>query len=240
MDRLEQAAVWGAYAEQVRGRVPEWAPPGAVVERDGPLVRTHYGTHGTVGHRPLTEIGRGELAKLVRGQQEAFAARSEPVEWKAYGADPPGLAEELEAAGFTADPERSLMVVECAVLGRERADGRVRSVVPGPTLLELAASSGPHETPLAEFEADGGCVYGRAEVALLFDGGRPAAVGWARRDPRTDFVVIGGLTGPYAELLRAWGQLAAPRHPKTSAATHCVLEAEGSCARWPEPPDSAS
>lgn len=100
MDRLEQAGVWGAYAAQVRGRVPEWAPPGAVVEQDGPLVRTHYGTHGTVGHRPLTHIGRGELAELVRRQQEAFGARSEPVEWKAYGADPSALAEELEAAGF--------------------------------------------------------------------------------------------------------------------------------------------
>ncbi|MCX4781434.1 DUF2716 domain-containing protein [Streptomyces sp. NBC_01264] len=227
MDRSEQARVWGAYAAQVRGLVPEWAPPGAVVEQDGPLVRTHYGTHGTVGHRPLTHTGRGELAELVRRQQEAFAARSEPVEWKVYGADAPALAEELGAAGFTADPERSLMAAGFAALGRGTDEGRVRSVVPGTTLREMAASSDPHETPLAEFEADGGCVYGRAEVALLLDGGRVAAVGWARRDPRTEFVVVGGVTGPHSELLRAWRQLAEPRHPKTPAATHCVLEAEG-------------
>lgn len=101
MDRLERPKVWGAYAAQVRGRVPEWPPPGTVVERDGPLVRTHYGTHGThgtvgtvgtVGHRPLTHTGRGELAELVRRQQEAFGARSEPVRRKVHGADPPGLA----------------------------------------------------------------------------------------------------------------------------------------------------
>ncbi|MFF3215080.1 DUF2716 domain-containing protein [Streptomyces sp. NPDC002886] len=227
MDRLEQAAVWGAYAEQVRGRVPEWAPPGAVVELDGPLVRTHYGTHGTVGHRPLTDTGRGELAELVRRQQEAFGARSEPVEWKAYGADPPGLARELEAAGFTAEPERSLMVAQCAVLAPEPADAPVRPVGPGGPLRALAAGSGPHETPYEEFEADGGCWYGRADAAVLLEGGRVTALGWARRHPRTDFVVIGGVTGPHPELLRAWGQLALSERPDLRDATHCVLEAGG-------------
>lgn len=139
MDRSEQARVWGAYAAQVRGLVPERPPPGAVGERDGALVRTHYATHGTVGHRPLTHTARGELAELVRRQREAFGARSEPVEWKVYGADPPGLAEALEAAGFTADPERSLLAAEFEVLGREPVDGRVRFVTPGATLRALAA-----------------------------------------------------------------------------------------------------
>lgn len=227
MDRSEQARVWGAYVAQVRGRAPEWAPPGAVVERDGPLVRTHYGTHGMVGHRPLTDLGRGELAELVRRQQEAFGAQSEPVEWKVYRADPPGLAEELEAAGFTADPERSLLVAQCAVLAREPADARVRPVDPEDPLRALAAGSGPHETPYGEFEADGGCWYGRADAAVLLDGDRVTDLGWARRDPRTDFVVIGGVTGPRPELLRAWGQLALPRHPELRDATHCVLEAGG-------------
>lgn len=225
--------MWGAYEAQVRGLAPRWPPPGAVVERDGPLVRTHYGTHGAVGHRPLTDTGRGELAALVRRQQEAFGARSEPVRWKVYGADPPGLAEELEAAGFTAGAERSLLVAEFAAMAPAEG-GRVRSLNGGaqdpgwwPRARELAASSGPHETALAEFEADGGCWYGLAEAAVLLDGARVTALGWARRDPRTDFVVIGGVTGPCPELLGAWGQLALPRYPEPRDASHCVLEAEG-------------
>ncbi|MFJ1567237.1 hypothetical protein [Streptomyces erythrochromogenes] len=40
---------------QVRGRVDAYPPPGAVIERDGPFVRTHYGTHGTVDHGPLPQ-----------------------------------------------------------------------------------------------------------------------------------------------------------------------------------------
>jgi hypothetical protein len=34
-------------------------PVGAVIEQDGPLIRTHYSTHGTVdhGHLPTTDLG---------------------------------------------------------------------------------------------------------------------------------------------------------------------------------------
>lgn len=154
--------------------------------------------------------------------------------WKVYGADPPGLAEELEAAGFTADPERSLLVAGFAAIAPAKG-GRIRSLSGGaqdpgwwPRARELAASSGPHETTLAEFEADGGCFYGRAEAAVLLHRGRVAAAGWARRDPRTEFVVIGGLTGQHPELLGCWAQLAQePRYPRRRGAAHCVVEAEG-------------
>ncbi|MFI5761547.1 DUF2716 domain-containing protein [Streptomyces sp. NPDC051563] len=229
MDRLEQVRAWGAYAAQVRGRVPERPPPGAVVERDGPLVRTHYGTHGTVGHPPLTHSGRGEVAELVRRQQEAFGARNEPVEWKAYGADPPVLAEELEAAGFTADPERSLMAAEFARLARA-TDGRVRSVGTGAGVGAFALAGGPHARPLAEVDADGCAPYGHdgaADTVALLDRGRVTAVGWAGRFADCDFVEIGGLTGPYAELVPAFAPLGRKRFLKGREAPYCVAEADG-------------
>ncbi|MEV4193617.1 hypothetical protein [Streptomyces toxytricini] len=47
------------------------------------------------------------MTALVRRQQIAFAERGEPVEWKVYGHDSPGLGPALKAAGFTPGRERS-------------------------------------------------------------------------------------------------------------------------------------
>lgn len=107
-------ALLAAYDEQVRGHVPERAPVGAVTEGDGTVLRTHYGTHGTVHHAPLTGgTGPMEVTGLIRRQQEAFAARSEPVEWRAYAHDPVPMDEPLRAAGFTAvGPERTLLIAD--------------------------------------------------------------------------------------------------------------------------------
>ncbi|MFG3343592.1 DUF2716 domain-containing protein [Streptomyces sp. NPDC048018] len=230
MERSEQARVWGAYVVQERGRVPEFPPTGAVVESDGPLVRIHYGTHGTVDHRPLVTTGRRELADLVRRQQEAFAARGEPVRWKVYGADPPLLAEELEAAGFIPDPQQSLLVSEFAAMPQGRRRGRVRSVVPDARIRELAAAGGPHARPLAEVEADGWAAYGRSgrgETVILGGADRVLAVGWAGRAADSDFVVIGGLTGPCPELVAGFAPLARKAYLMGRDAPYCVAEAAG-------------
>ncbi|MFI8823821.1 DUF2716 domain-containing protein [Streptomyces sp. NPDC053431] len=230
MDRLEQARVWGAFVAQERGRVPAYPPTGAVVEREGPVVRTHYGTHGTVDHRPLTHMGRGELAELVRRQQAAFAARDEPVQWKVYGADPSELAAELAAAGFTPDAERSLLVSEFAAMRRGRREGRVRAGAPNAQVRELAAASGPHARPLAEVEADGWAAYGqggRGETVILPGSGGVLAAGWAGRFADSDFVVIGGLTGPYPELVAGFATLAKKAYLLGHEARYCIAEAAG-------------
>lgn len=94
---------WAMY-EALRGQVPAWHPVGVVIEADGPVVRRHYGTHGTVGHAPLAP--GTDVAALVRRQQDAFAERCEPVEWKVYGHDSPELGPALTAAGFTPGRQR--------------------------------------------------------------------------------------------------------------------------------------
>ncbi|MGN9837716.1 hypothetical protein ACTMTI_06320 [Nonomuraea sp. H19] len=81
-----------AYENQLRGLVPQELPWGTVVERDGPLVRIHYGTHGSVDHAALAY---GDLAGLIRRQQEIFAARCEPIEWKVHSHNSTLLAESL-------------------------------------------------------------------------------------------------------------------------------------------------
>ncbi len=232
MDGVERARAWRAYAAQLRGRVPEWPPTGAVVEQDGPFVRTHYGTHGTVGHRPLTDVPRAELAGLVRRQQEAFAARGEPVRWKVYGQDPPDLAEELAAAGFTADAPRSLLVADLARLapGRETGVRSVHSGLPADSSWQaLATASGPHAQPLAEFEADRGWRCDPGDFSVLIEHGKAVAAGWLEVARGTDFMLVGGLTDPEtaAAFVRHWTPPGDANHHRPGAAAYCAAEADG-------------
>ncbi|MGW6980836.1 DUF2716 domain-containing protein [Streptomyces sp. NPDC054932] len=239
---MDVGGVLARYNAQVRGRVPEWPPIGAVVERDGPLVRTHYGTHGTVEHPPLPACVP-DLDALVLRQREAFAARGEPARWNVYGTETPGLAGALAAAGFTPGPERSLLAAEFAELtpdgpddpdgpdGRRPGGRSLNSGTEDPAwwaaARELAAASGPHAKSLAEFEADGGPSYGRADATVLLERGRVAAAGWAERVPGTSFVSLGGLTGPHPELLRPWRALGEAARVTGRPATHYVAEAAG-------------
>ncbi|WP_410615604.1 DUF2716 domain-containing protein [Amycolatopsis sp. lyj-109] len=158
-------------------------PVGAVIERDGPVVRTHYGTHGEVSHGPLPE---GDLEALVFRQVEAFAQRTEPVVWPVYG--DARLAEILVAAGFAAEPERAVLscpigtdTTALPVVGHDWA-GHQR-------VAELAAKTGPHHRPFPEFLADAAHLRRSAEVVL--DGDRAA---WL--EELGEFMVVGGVTDP--------------------------------------------
>jgi hypothetical protein len=185
---------------RLRGRVPELPPEGAVIERDGPVVRTHYGTHGEVNHGPLPD---GDLDALVARQVEAFARRHEPAVWPVHGTDA-GLAESLLAAGFTAGPERAVLV--CPI-------GTDATELPGvghhwpwlQRVAELAAESGPHRRPYAEFLADAAHLGQSTEVIL--DGDRAA---WL--EEIGDVMVVGGVTDPgFAETLVRHDWRAMPR-----------------------------
>ncbi|WP_405422614.1 hypothetical protein [Streptomyces erythrochromogenes] len=235
---MDTGGVLARYDEQVRGRVPAHPPPGAVIERDGPFVRTHYGTHGTVDHGPLPQP---PAAATVRRQREAFSARDEPVHWKVYGHDPAGQGEALAAAGFTAGPERSLLAAAFDRLeppGRAGQRAGVHSLNGGcdgnpwwEAAHALAAASGPYASTLADFEADGGCRYGERDAAVLLERGKVVAAGWAEVAEGTDFLLIGGMTGPHAEFPRAWRAMVEPpgRHHRYlhRPVPYCVAEAAG-------------
>ncbi|GLX23709.1 DUF2716 domain-containing protein [Streptomyces lavendulae] len=220
------------YDTRVRGLVPEQPPVGAVVRRDGPLVRTHYGTHGTVGHARLT----GPLPPgMVRRQAEAFAARREDARWQVHGDEPAGLAWELEAAGFEPGPERSVLAAAFDGLAPPQGPpADVRSLGAWeadpawwPRLRELAAASGPHPDPLDEFETEAAWCGGRGDAAVVLEDGRPAAAGWARVVPGTDVVAVGGLTSAThaAGLVRGWRGLGAMY--RYEGARYCCAEVAG-------------
>lgn len=197
---------------QLRGRMPpRLAPVGSVVEQDGPVVRTHYGTHGTVDHRELTGV---DLADLIRRQQSAFARRQEPVEWQVYShdANAPLLIRALREEGFTPGWERAVLVVGITDLpGPVPAPPghQLRHLGHGERLAreqirDLAAVAGPHRRPFTEVEADGRQLHWDVNIPVLERDGRVVGAGWAEFVDGTEFVAIGGMTGLHAELVPMW------------------------------------
>ncbi|MFB7357473.1 DUF2716 domain-containing protein [Streptomyces gardneri] len=211
-------ALLAAYDEQVRGHVSERAPVGAVVERDGPVIRAHYGTHGTVRHSPLVGgTDPTEVTGLIRRQQEAFATRCEPAEWRAYSHDPIPMDEPLRNAGFTTvGPERTLLIAELDDIAGsiEPARGlRVRRLGYRYHRLReldrLAEARGPHPRGLADIREDHGNLLNWAlNVQLLEAETRLVGAGWAEAVGATEFAAVRGMTGPHVEFLPHWVQWA--------------------------------
>ncbi|MEU1182417.1 DUF2716 domain-containing protein [Streptomyces sp. NPDC005820] len=224
------AELLAAHDEQLRGRVPPDPPWGTVTEEDGPVVRVHHGTHAVVEHRDLTGA---DLPGLVRRQQEVCAARVEPVEWKVYSHDTPGLASALAEAGFTAGPARRLLVAEIADMPAPRAPSSVRprhgSHAERAAIHRLAAAAPGQRRPLSELEADGGGRGAGAEMTVLVleRHGRLVDGIWLERVPGTDFASVGGISGPRPELLHAAGQWAARGLWGRPPARYLVAEAGG-------------
>ncbi|GAB3145404.1 DUF2716 domain-containing protein [Micromonospora sonneratiae] len=200
-----------AYETQLRARTPPAPGPlGAVFEQDGPIVQAHFGTHGTVDHRDLPG---SELGTLVRRQQETFADRGEPVEWKVHASDPPDLAQHLVAAGFTPGWERHVLVAPIDSLssapltlpvGQRIREVQFREHALLARIQAMAVASGPHRTSLAESDADGDAIgWGRSLAVLELDG-RARAAGWAVLVDGTEFVSIGGMTAPEPAFLTGW------------------------------------
>ncbi len=220
--RLEEStygvdALLTVYDEQVRGHVPERAPTGAVVEQDGPVLRTHYGTHGTVRHTPLpAKTTPTEVAELIRRLQSAFAVRGEPVEWRTYSHDLVALGEPLCAAGFTAvGPERTLLLADLddVTVGTGAVAPpkgmRVRRLDHGhhreQELARFAEAGGPYARSLADVREDhGNSLDWALNVLLLEAEARLVGVGWAEAVGSTEFVAVRGMTGPHTEFLPDW------------------------------------
>ncbi|MFD7256690.1 DUF2716 domain-containing protein [Streptomyces sp. NPDC059874] len=203
----------------LRGRAPAWHPVGVVVQADGQVVRRHYGTHGTAEHAPLAP--GTDIAGLVRRQQEAFAERGEPVEWKVYGHDSPDLGPALTAAGFTAGWERSVLIAgplrdeergtpPAAVVDRPAAPPRrgVHNLYGVRDQAERAwkvavGSPGPHAMPYAEMIADGASDDGDVFIEVLLEDGLVVAVAWMHAEEGCPFAVVGGLTRDDADFVKA-------------------------------------
>ncbi len=216
----DASALWAKYDTQMRGRAPEVF--GVVTERDGPLVRTHYGTHGVVDHRDLSAVG--DLAALVRRTREEFARRVEPVTWKVYSHDGPRLAEALLDAGFAPGTPRSLLVAEVADL--PSTDAKLRDYWLGlpyrdqERLRRLVEAAPEQRRPVSELEHD-------MDILSLWRHSRPADLVWSERVEGTEFSAVDAITRPLPELLHAAADRARQARAPRTASRYLVAEASG-------------
>lgn len=209
----------------VRGHVPAHPRLGTVIERIGPLILTHYGTHCVVEHPALD--AEAAIAPFAAQVQDRVAARVEPVEWRVFAHDARAseLSAALVAAGFTAGWERSVLVGEVVDLDfpQLQPEWKVESVRwDEPQLqqaLALSAASAPHRVPLAALHAMGSQDAG---VRVLTHRGRVSAACWLEDIRGTAFAAIGGLTAARSDLL---AQL--PWRFRAPAKRFLVAEADG-------------
>lgn len=202
---LDVGELLAAHDRSLRGLGSAHPRFGTVVERIGSLTLTHYGTHCIVDH-PALDASTSQLAAQV---QLCAAARVEPVEWRvfAHDAEASRLTASLEAAGFAAGWERSVLVGEVAELDfpQLQAEWKVESVrwdeLQVQPALDLSASSGPHRVPLSTWHAMGSIPYWDVDIRVLTHRGTVAAACWLETVRDTAFAAIGGMTASRPELL---------------------------------------
>jgi hypothetical protein len=237
MTALEPTALRTRYDAQLRAWMPDWLPPGAVVERDGPVTRVAglfdrgFVTYVSVADL-ATAADHDELDALIARQRDYFDARGEGVEWKLHGHDEPAdLPDRLRAAGFTPEDEETVVVGLAAPLAAaspELPDGvRLREVTSRVDFDRIAAME---STVWSEDQSHRGAAL-EAEVAATPEGitvvvaettAHPSTVvsaGWVRYVGGTDFATLwGGSTlvewrsrGIYRALVRYRAHLAVQR-----------------------------
>lgn len=217
---------------QLRGHLPDIPPVGSVVEQDGPLIRIHYGTHGSIDYRSLSSTG---LDELITRQRDAFAARGERGEWTIYSHDTPtGLPDRLRAAGFTRSWERTVLVAPIdpenpatSNLWRE-----AHSTADLEHVTQLSAGAGPQRTPFTEFLADGRHLSWDAEVLAPAPETPLDAAAWAEYAPGSSFVVLGGIVDPDLKLIPYlrdwdWQRRKRPAWIRRTNARYLLAEANG-------------
>ncbi|MET8222684.1 GNAT family N-acetyltransferase [Streptomyces sp. NPDC004082] len=95
--------------------------PGARVERVGRVVRqvgAEQGWNGVV----WSDLDETSADAAIAGQIRYFTGLGREFEWKLYGHDrPDDLGQRLRAAGFTPEPEETLMVAELGDLALDAA-----------------------------------------------------------------------------------------------------------------------
>lgn len=211
---VDPGELLAAYDTHARGHVPEHPPLGAVVEREGPLVSAHHGTHAVIDH---TDTRGADLADLVRVQQKKADRRTEPVEWRVHSHDSPGLAEALLAAGFTPGWERSVLVAPLeAIPDVDPPPGHL--LLAGThhydeQALRLAEAGEPHKRALFEQMRDG--IRSDGVSLKLVEEGRVHAVAWFQVLTGTLFATVEGMTAPCPALLSDMVKWTRPTLPRT-------------------------
>ncbi|CAL9371222.1 GNAT family N-acetyltransferase [Streptomyces griseomycini] len=115
MDHTDHTAVLALFDRDLR-REARPDGPGARVERTGGVVRQTAPAHGWNGV-VWSALDEADADAAIAEQIAHFTGLGRAFEWKLYGHDlPADLGRRLVAAGFTPEPEETLMVGEVAGL----------------------------------------------------------------------------------------------------------------------------
>ncbi|MCX4767474.1 GNAT family N-acetyltransferase [Streptomyces sp. NBC_01275] len=108
---MDHAAVLALYDQEMReGARPESSD--ARVERTGGVVR-HVGAEGGWNGVLWSDLDAVDADAVIAAQIAYFGGRGRDFEWKLHGHDRPAdLGRRLTAAGFTAEPQETLMISE--------------------------------------------------------------------------------------------------------------------------------
>ncbi|MBT2422346.1 GNAT family N-acetyltransferase [Streptomyces sp. ISL-22] len=121
---MDHVAILALYDRDLReGAQPD--SPDARVERVGRVVRQVSSAHGWNGVL-WTDLDEASADAAIAEQIAHFTGLGREFEWKLYGHDAPAdLGRRLSDAGFTAQPEETLMIGEAAgpVLDAEPPEG---------------------------------------------------------------------------------------------------------------------
>lgn len=112
---MDHAGVLALFDRDMReGARPDG--PDALVERAGAVVRqvsSALGWNGIV----WSDLDEASADAVIAAQISHFSGLGREFEWKLYGHDfPVDLGQRLRAAGFTSEPEETLMIGEAAAL----------------------------------------------------------------------------------------------------------------------------
>lgn len=108
---MDHEAVLALYDRDMREHARPYGP-GAVVERVGGVVRHLASDKGWNGVL-WADLTEADADAAIAEQTRFFAELGREFEWKLYRHDrPDDLAQRLRAAGFTPEPEETLMIAE--------------------------------------------------------------------------------------------------------------------------------
>jgi GNAT superfamily N-acetyltransferase len=196
---MDARALLAAYDAQVR-QAPHVGNDAHAVERDGTIVRVVRGGWGGVVYSALDEH---TVDAAIAAQIERFADHDGSWEWKHYSYDTPAdLPARLEAAGFVAEEQETVLVAEIAALDTSLAPPtgvELREITSEAEVLTLVAlgdevfgSPGPG----AETLLNGLRHEPRGMAAMMaFAEGEPVAGGRVEFDADSEFAGMwGGFT----------------------------------------------
>ncbi|SDX90195.1 Ribosomal protein S18 acetylase RimI [Micromonospora pattaloongensis] len=247
MTDLDVRTLRDAYDARLRAYVPDPAPAGVTVERDGPLIRVRgLDPGGFLTYRRLDGLDGAGLDELIARQRALFAERGEPVEWKLHGHDEPvDLPDRLRAAGFEPQAQETVMIGPVAPLadtlpvppeGVRLREVTARADLDRIAALETAVWGDPREWLADGLEKEIAADPGALTVVVAEAGPRDdapdgdvVAAGWVRYVPGTGFATLwGGSTLPEWRQRGIYRALVAYRARLASARGHTLLQVDAS------------